>query len=290
MLGAVWVEGLPAFWPDNEVVPLFTSSIGLLVSADVLPRWLHPGRQRRPQPHRQRRRTPPRTHSAETASTVSPRPVSVVHREAREIPHVVLSHLRREGQVRWAHRRRRRVDRSPARRDRRAHRHQRRRQVDVHERSRRLRALDRPDRTPRRRSSARSRRPPGPRPGSAAPSKSATLFPELTVRQTIQVALEARRRSSFIRSALFLDGRVEQRPAGRGRRTHRLPRPRPLRQQLHQRPLHRHPPHRRAGRPARRRRQAPSASTSPPPVSPSARPKPSGRSSRRSAANSAPRC
>ena len=40
--------------------------------------------------------------------------------------------------------------------------------------------------------------------------QAATLFPELTVRQTIQVALEARRRSSFIRSALFLDGRAER--------------------------------------------------------------------------------
>ncbi|MGI9600795.1 MAG: ABC transporter permease subunit [Acidimicrobiales bacterium] len=31
VIGAVWVQGLPAFFPDNEVVPLVTSSIGLLV-------------------------------------------------------------------------------------------------------------------------------------------------------------------------------------------------------------------------------------------------------------------
>ena len=31
VLGALWVEGLPAFWPDNEIVPLMTSSIGLLI-------------------------------------------------------------------------------------------------------------------------------------------------------------------------------------------------------------------------------------------------------------------
>ena len=31
MLGAVWVKGLPAFWPDNEVVPLFTSRSVLVV-------------------------------------------------------------------------------------------------------------------------------------------------------------------------------------------------------------------------------------------------------------------
>ncbi len=31
VLGALWVVGLPAFFPDNNLVPLFTSSIGLLV-------------------------------------------------------------------------------------------------------------------------------------------------------------------------------------------------------------------------------------------------------------------
>ncbi|HXY94392.1 MAG TPA: ABC transporter permease, partial [Acidimicrobiia bacterium] len=31
LLGSLWVVGLPAFFPDNDLVPLFTSSIGLLV-------------------------------------------------------------------------------------------------------------------------------------------------------------------------------------------------------------------------------------------------------------------
>ena len=31
VIGALWVIGLPSFWPDNELVPLFTSSIGLLI-------------------------------------------------------------------------------------------------------------------------------------------------------------------------------------------------------------------------------------------------------------------
>jgi ABC-type branched-subunit amino acid transport system ATPase component len=31
VIGAMWVVGLPAFWPDNDLVPLFTSSIGLLI-------------------------------------------------------------------------------------------------------------------------------------------------------------------------------------------------------------------------------------------------------------------
>src|SRR5206468_3990471 len=37
VLGAVWVIGLPAFWPQNEVVPLFTSSIGLLLILLYIP-------------------------------------------------------------------------------------------------------------------------------------------------------------------------------------------------------------------------------------------------------------
>ena len=37
MLGAVWVIGLPAFWPDNDLIPLFTSSIGLLLILLYIP-------------------------------------------------------------------------------------------------------------------------------------------------------------------------------------------------------------------------------------------------------------
>jgi ABC-type branched-subunit amino acid transport system ATPase component/ABC-type branched-subunit amino acid transport system permease subunit len=35
--GALWVVGLPAFWPDNQTVPLFTSSIGLLIILLYIP-------------------------------------------------------------------------------------------------------------------------------------------------------------------------------------------------------------------------------------------------------------
>ena len=35
--GAVWVIGLPTFWPGNPVVPLFTSSIGLLIILLYIP-------------------------------------------------------------------------------------------------------------------------------------------------------------------------------------------------------------------------------------------------------------
>jgi ABC-type branched-subunit amino acid transport system ATPase component len=41
--------------------------------------------------------------------------------------------------------------------------------------------------------------------------QAATLFPELTVRECVQVALESRHRSSFARSALFLDMATERR-------------------------------------------------------------------------------
>jgi ABC-type branched-subunit amino acid transport system ATPase component/ABC-type branched-subunit amino acid transport system permease subunit len=35
--GALWVVGLPAFWPQNQEVPLFTSSIGLLIILLYIP-------------------------------------------------------------------------------------------------------------------------------------------------------------------------------------------------------------------------------------------------------------
>ncbi|MCH7790025.1 MAG: branched-chain amino acid ABC transporter ATP-binding protein/permease, partial [Acidobacteria bacterium] len=31
VIGAIWIIGLPSFWPDNNLVPLFTSSLGLLI-------------------------------------------------------------------------------------------------------------------------------------------------------------------------------------------------------------------------------------------------------------------
>ncbi|MEY2433816.1 MAG: hypothetical protein QOC92_3541 [Acidimicrobiaceae bacterium] len=37
VVGAAWVVGLPAFWPDNDLVPLFTSSIGLLLILLYIP-------------------------------------------------------------------------------------------------------------------------------------------------------------------------------------------------------------------------------------------------------------
>jgi ABC-type branched-subunit amino acid transport system ATPase component/ABC-type branched-subunit amino acid transport system permease subunit len=31
VIGSTWIVGLPSFWPENQLVPLFTSSIGLLI-------------------------------------------------------------------------------------------------------------------------------------------------------------------------------------------------------------------------------------------------------------------
>src|SRR3954453_16235821 len=37
VVGALWVIGLPSFWPGNQLVPLFTSSIGLLIILLYIP-------------------------------------------------------------------------------------------------------------------------------------------------------------------------------------------------------------------------------------------------------------
>jgi len=37
VVGALWVVGLPSFWPENQIVPLFTSSIGLLIILLYIP-------------------------------------------------------------------------------------------------------------------------------------------------------------------------------------------------------------------------------------------------------------
>jgi ABC-type branched-subunit amino acid transport system ATPase component/ABC-type branched-subunit amino acid transport system permease subunit len=72
VLGSLWVVGLPAFFPDNELVPLFTSSVGLLVlllyfpgglvqiaysARDVLLRWAE--RRMGPAPAKATHETPP---------------------------------------------------------------------------------------------------------------------------------------------------------------------------------------------------------------------------------------
>lgn len=37
VVGALWIVGLPTFWPDNDLIPLLTSSIGLLIILLYIP-------------------------------------------------------------------------------------------------------------------------------------------------------------------------------------------------------------------------------------------------------------
>ena len=78
VVGALWVIGLPAFWPDNQTVPLFTSSIGLLIILLYIPGgftqigyWLRSSilnwLEKRAARDRRRRRAPRRRSSLHTA-------------------------------------------------------------------------------------------------------------------------------------------------------------------------------------------------------------------------------
>ena len=108
----------------------------------------------------------------------------------------------RHGDLRRGAGRRRGLHRGPQRGGRRAHRHQRRGQVHPHERHRRIRPRHRLGRAARPRRHRHLRRPPCPA-GLGRTFQAATLFPELTVRETVQVALEARGRTGLLATALF---------------------------------------------------------------------------------------
>ena len=247
----------PPFFPDNDIVPLLTSSLGLLVLLLYFPGGLvqigygaraaileldggaaRPGAAEERQHAVPARRAEARPSRCRRASPRSAPPTSSV----------------RFGGI---HRRRRRVDRGARGRDRRAHRHQRRRQVDAHERHRRLRL--------RRRDRRAASATPVDRPAVAARARlglgrsfqAATLFPELTVRETVLVALEARKRTGMLSTALFLPPAIRQRAGRRRSEADELIDFLGLGRyadMLHRRPVDRHPPHRRAGRPARPRR------------------------------------
>ncbi len=211
VIGAVWVVGLPAFWPGNEVVPLLTSSIGLLILLLYLPggfvqigytirrslfRWLE-------------RRLPPAV-----TKTSAELPAAISRVFARPLPD---DELPGDGVVL--------------------------RTVDVTVRFGGLVAVDRVSFTARRGEvvgligtngagkstllnaiggfvpatgtvellgrdvttldAARRARQ-----GLGRTFQAATLFPELTVRETVQLALEARQRTSFTATALCLPASV----------------------------------------------------------------------------------
>ena len=208
VVGALWVKGLPAFWPDNELVPLLTSSIGMLVILLYFPgglsqigttareaalQWVDRRRQHEPSP-----------------PAAPPAPVSVRSQRNDSLPATVL----RGSQVSVT------FDGNRAVSD-----------IDIEVgrdeivgligtngagKSTLLNALggyvpstgtvellgtDVSGLAPHRRA----------RLGLGRSFQAADLFPELTVRETVQVALEARRRSGVIRAALHLDGPLERR-------------------------------------------------------------------------------
>ena len=280
VVGALWVVGLPSFWPQNEFVPLFTSSIGLLLILlyipggfvqigyyvrDSLLRWV------------EKRMGPVEQTKTVTAPPASLQRAATLEARRRATPTAVCSPpddltVQFGGLVA--------VD-----------------AVDFHAdpgeviglignngagKSTLLNAiggfvpshgLGDAARTRRQQEEAHQRA----RLGLGRTFQAARLYPELTVRDTVELALEARRRTSFWGSLLWLPSIK----AGGQKRTgsggaDRLPRPRTLCRPVRRRAVHGHPPHRRACRPCSRSPPGSSASTSPRPALPSAKPKRSG--------------
>ena len=139
VIGAVWVIGIPALAPNNQVLGLLTSSIGLLAVLLYFPRGLmqiaYDARDAivvlGGSTVRQGSRCP-RTERRRTSSPARARPSCDGGPDTRS--------LRSPGHLRWQHRRGRGHRPRRRTRDRRAHREQRRRQVDAHECDRRLRS------------------------------------------------------------------------------------------------------------------------------------------------------
>ncbi len=140
VVGAFWVIGLPAFWPDNQTVPLFTSSIGLLIILLYIPggftqigywfrgsilNWLE---QRLPEVATKTRTAPPVSlHKAIGRPIVENADGSVISTSGLT---VLFGGLVAVDSVDF---------RARSRRGHRAHRDERRRQVDAAQRDRRLR-------------------------------------------------------------------------------------------------------------------------------------------------------
>ena len=200
VLGAVWVIGLPAFFPDNDLVPLLTSSVGLLVLLLYFPgglvqigyaartaiiEWAE--KRQGPVPEKRLHAIPKRE-----AGEREPLPAGTPALRASDI-------VVRFGGIAA-------VDRAS---------------IEIGDgevvgligtngagKSTLMNAIggfvpaegrveilgERAHRTP----AARARQ------GLGRSFQAATLFPELTVRETVLVAFEARKRTGFLSSALFL--------------------------------------------------------------------------------------
>jgi ABC-type branched-subunit amino acid transport system ATPase component/ABC-type branched-subunit amino acid transport system permease subunit len=199
VLGAVWVVGLPSFFPGNDVVPLLTSSIGLLVLLMYFPGGLvqigysartalidWAERRLGPAPAKQRHAVPryaePRPPLTGDTPALRARAVSVrfggitavddVSLEVREAEVVGLIGTNGAGKSTLMNAIGGFV---PARG-----------------------SIELLGRDAARSAAKRARQ------GLGRSFQAATLFPELTVRETVGVALEGRRRTGLLASALFL--------------------------------------------------------------------------------------
>ncbi len=210
VLGAVWVKGLPAFWPDNELVPLFTSSIGLLVVLMYFPGGFIQiaNSARDAVVGFAERRLGGRADPAST--TVAPTTLTTIDTGAAPLPETTLSiedvRVAFGGNLAVAG-----VSLDVGRDEivgligtNGAGKSTLMNAVGGYVPSTgrvTLLGTDVTGKTPSQRAAL----------GLGRTFQAATLFPELTVRETVQVALEARRRSSFLRTAVFLDARAERR-------------------------------------------------------------------------------
>ncbi len=209
VIGALWIQGLPSFWPDNDVVPLLSSGVGVILILMYFPGGfiqigyaIHAAVARKVEA-----RLGP---EAPVASATAPPAVIGASQSATALPEVP---LRTVGvSVRFGGNRAVNDVSLEVRRDEivglignnGAGKSTLMNAVGGFVPSHgavELMGVDVGGRTPASRA----------RLGLGRTFQAATLFPELTVRQTVQVALEARGRTSLLRTALFVDGRRERR-------------------------------------------------------------------------------
>ena len=257
ILGALWVVGLPAVFPDNNADATVHLQHRAAPAPPLLPRWAGADRLQRPR----------------RARPLAGCPLAGGHRQAdAHTTGVPRAHGPRPGRRRGARTRRRRRERALRRhrrrrrgqpdrrgqRGRRPDRDQRRRQVHAAQRHRRLRALSGPG------PPARVRHHPK---GCCGTGPSGT-GPHVPGRDALPRAHRAGDRAGGAGGPGPHALRGQRRhppllpppgagPRRRSRRADRLPRPRPLRRRVHRRPVDGHPSHRGARRAARPRRPGP---------------------------------
>ncbi|MEM9041846.1 MAG: branched-chain amino acid ABC transporter permease/ATP-binding protein [Actinomycetota bacterium] len=206
LLGALWTLGLPAFFPDSNLISLMASSVGFLIvlmyfpggfvqvahnARDAIIGWAE--RRLPAQPHHDSPTSAPsivRDHRSSEPATLSVRDVSVRFGGLQALRDVSIDV--RDGEVVGL------IGTNGAGKSTLMN------AIGGFVPSTGSVELGGTDLSAMR-PTARARA------GLGRTFQAATLFPGLTVRETVQVALESRYRSSFVRSALFLDGAIEKR-------------------------------------------------------------------------------